>query len=161
MLVVKRIEIQWNIESDRRNLDIAGWSLSLVLIPCWPSIDPGLTLQLTRSSWACCVTTTVLQIAISKKNSCILWEFGEVISGTSRLTLLRLRRHIREISRSRPGSRLRFSITWWKREKQKPWYPTKHTHRVTMRICDHHGVAHGNIQEELLHGFGMIARGSW
>lgn len=73
--------------------------------------------SLTKSSWAWWVTTTVLQIAINKKNSWILWEFGELLSGRSKFTLFKLLRHIREISRSRPGSSFRFSITWWERER--------------------------------------------
>lgn len=117
--------------------------------------------SLTKSSWAWCVTTTVLQIAINKKNSWILWEFGELVSGRSKFTLLRLLRHIREISRSRPGSSFRFSMTWWEREKAVESRTVRvMTYRVHMTVCDYDGITHDDIQEEFLHGFGVITRGS-
>lgn len=34
------------------------------------------------------------------------------------------------------------------------------TYRVHMTVCDYDGITHDDIQEEFLHGFGVITRGS-
>lgn len=144
------ISIKYNQEEKLRERWQFGHSGSQALLTVCRS--------LTKSSWAWWVTTTVLQIAINKKNSWILWEFGELVSGRSKFTLFKLLRHIREISRSRPGSSFRFSITWWERENVVESRTTwAMTYRVNMRVCDYDSITHGDIQEEFLHGFGVIA----